>query len=452
MPAYRLAVPRRRLALARRTALALPLAALAGCGMFEGWFGSNKKPLPGKREEVLTGQPGLAPPSGPRPVVVLPPVVANADWPQPGGDPAHQMGHLQTAAVLNQAWRAQIGRGGGFRRKITAQPVIAGGRVYAMDSDAVVGAFDLRTGARQWRFETKAKKDRSSNVGGGLALDGGTLVATTGRGDVVALDAARGTPKWRQELGVPIRSSPTIAEGRVYFTTIEQQIQALGIDDGKKLWSHQAAAAQTLVLGEPAPAYANGIVVAGFGSGDLLALRADSGTLAWSDSIAAGGGRGSLADISAISAMPVISGDRVFAIGQGGLLVAIDVHTGRRLWEREVAGSQTPWLAGDWMFIVTMEQRAAALDARDGTAAWVADLPRWHNPTKQHGPIEWFGPVLAGERLVFAGTEKQAIAISPYDGKILGERRLPEAASLAPVIAAGTLFIVTADGSLLAFR
>jgi outer membrane protein assembly factor BamB len=437
-------------ALGRRAALVSPLA-LAGCGMFKGWFGSNKVPLPGKREDVMASGQGLQPAS-PRRAVTLPPAIANPDWPQPGGNPAHVMGQLQTAPLLNQAWRVSVGAPGGFRRKITAQPVVSAGRVYAMDSEAVVSAFDLRSGARRWRVVTRAKKDRSSNVGGGLAIEGGVLFVTTGRGDVLALDAGSGATKWRQQLGVPARSSPTIAEGRVFLVTIEQQILALSAADGAKLWSHQAAAAQTAVLGEPAPAYANGVVVAGFGSGDLLALRADAGAIAWTDNIAAVGGRGSMAEISAISAMPVIAGDRVLAIGEGGLMVALDLPTGRRLWEHEVAGAQTPWVAGDWMFIVMLDSRTAAVNIADGTVAWVGSLPRYKNAKERKGPIAWFGPVLASERLVFANTEKRLFAVSPYDGRFLGERKLPESASVPPVVAAGTLFVLTADGSLTAYR
>lgn len=439
------------LALTRRAAMFAPLGLLAGCSWFQGWFGSNKKPLPGRREEVMAAEHGLEAPKV-RPAISLPMATANADWPQPGGNPAHDGGVLRTAAALNEAWHVSIGAGGGYRRKITAQPIVWNGRIYTMDSNAVISAFDLRNGTQRWRVATKAKHDRSSNVGGGIAIDGGMLVATTGRGDVVALDAATGAPRWRTELEFPARSSPTIADGRVFLTTLDQKLLALSAQDGKQQWSHAATKAETLVLGEPAPAYASGVVVAGFGSGDLLALRADTGAIAWTDSISAAGGRGSMADISAITGMPVIEGGRVFALGQGGLMVSFDLPTGRRLWEREVGGAETPWAAGDWLFIVSLESRAAALDTRDGSVAWVSDLPRWKNVKEQRNPITWFGPVLAGDRLVFAGTDKSAVAVSPYDGKILGSRKLKENASLAPVVASGMLFIVTADGSLVAFR
>jgi outer membrane protein assembly factor BamB len=132
-------------ALGRRAALLAPLA-LSGCGMFDSWFGSNKTPLPGRREDVLAPEHGLQVSTNP-PRVVLPPPALDPDWLQPGGNAAHVMGNLATKPVLAQAWRAHIGEGGGYREKITAPPLVAGGFVYAMDSNAVVSAFDLGTGA-----------------------------------------------------------------------------------------------------------------------------------------------------------------------------------------------------------------------------------------------------------------------------------------------------------------
>ncbi len=436
--------------LSRRAALFAPLA-LGGCGLWDEWFGTKKTPLPGKREPVVAGKRALEVDEG-APKVVLPPAVRNAAWPQAGGNPAHFMGHLATGDRLAEAWRVDIGAGGGYRRKILAQPVAANGVVYVMDSDAVVSAFDIANGRRVWRFDTRLEDDDSTNVGGGLAIDQGTLYTVNGLAELVALDAAKGTVRWRSKFGAPTRSAPTVVEGRLFVTTIEDRLLALATDDGRQLWTHQAANATTSILGRPAPAYADGLVVAGFGSGELATLRAESGTVVWTDSLAATVSGASLADFAAIRGLPVIGDGKVYAIGMGGLAVAVDLPSGRRLWERGVAGEDSPWAAGAWLFIVSLEQKMAAVNRDDGRVAWVTDLPRWENPEKQRDSITWFGPVLVGDRLVVAGTNHQALAVSPYTGDILGQQELSGAASLGPVVADGTVFVVTDDGRLLALR
>jgi outer membrane protein assembly factor BamB len=436
--------------LTRRSALLVPLG-LGGCGLFDDWFGTTKTALPGKREPVLGGRQGLTADESP-PKIVLPPAVRNAAWPQAGGNPAHFMGHLTAGERLTEAWSADIGAGGGYRRKILAQPVAANGIIYVMDSDAVVSAFDIARGGRVWRFDTKKEDDDSTNLGGGLALDQGTLYAANGLAELVALDAAKGTVRWRNGFGAPTRSAPTVVEGRLFITTIEDRLLALAADDGRQLWTHQAANATTSVLGRPAPSYADGLVVAGFGSGELATLRADSGTIVWTDTLAATVTGGGLADFPAIRGLPAVGEGKVYAISMGGSLVGLDLPSGRRLWEREVAGEDTPWAAGPWLFVVSLDQRMAAVHREDGRVAWVTELPRWENPEKERDRITWYGPLLAGDRLVVAGTNQQALAVSPYTGEVLGQQPLSGQASLGPVVADGTVFVVTDDGRLLALR
>ena len=206
------------------------------------------------------------------------------------------------------------------------------------------------------------------------------------------------------------------------------------------------------MLGQPAPAYADGLVVAGFGSGELAALRAETGGVVWTDSLASARGRTSLTDISAIRGLPVIADGRVYAIGLGGLLLALDLRSGRRLWEREISGEDSPWVAGDWLFVVSSDQRIAAIQRQDGRVAWVGDLPRWEDEEKQSDAILWFGPLLAGDRLIVVGTNEEALAVSPYTGEILGRQPLSGAAALGPVAASGTILIVTNAGRLIALR
>ena len=437
--------------LARRSALLAPLA-LTGCGLWDNWFGTKKIPLPGQREPLLQGQRALSVNEGVG-RVTLPPAVRNAGWPQSGGNPAHMMGHLHANEVLTEAWRADIGTGGGYRRKILSQPIAADGAVYAMDSDANVSAFDLSTGGRRWRVDTKSDDIDSSNIGGGIAIDGDTVYAANGLGEVVALNAANGAEKWRVEIGGPARSSPTIAEGRLFLTTVEDRLVALAVNDGHTLWSYRAPTAPTTMLGRPAPAYSRGLVVAGFGSGELSAIRADTGRPAWSDGLGASRGRASIADLVSIRGAPVIHDGRVYGIGLGGLAAAIDLPTGRRLWERQVAGQDSPAVAGDWIFLVSTDQEAMALNATDGRIAWITPLPRWEDAEKKKNALTWFGPLLVSDRLIVSGTSEEALAISPYTGEVMGRQRLSGAASpVSPVVADGTVLVVTDDGRLVALR
>lgn len=441
----------RAMALSRRSALLTPLA-LTGCGLWDEWFGEKKTPLPGKREPVIASQREVRVNEGAG-KVVLPPAVRNAAWPQTGGNPAHMMGHLQASESLTEIWRTSIGSGGGYRNKILAQPLVADGIVYAMDSDAEVSAFDLGTGSRRWRFDTRNEDADSSNVGGGMAVDQGVLYAANGLGDLVALDAASGAVRWRAEIGAPTRSAPTVAEGRIFLTTVEDRLVAFAASDGHVLWSHRAASAVTSMLGRPAPAFSRGLVVGGFGSGELAAVRADTGRVAWTDGLGASRGKASAADLVSIRGAPVISDGRVFGIGLGGLAAAIDLPTGRRLWERPVAGECSPAVAGNWMFIVSSDQELMAINAVDGRVAWICPLPRWDDPEKRKNPFTWYGPLLVSDRLIVAGTSEEALAVSPYTGEILGRQRLSGAASpVSPAVAEGVVLIVTEDGRLLALR
>lgn len=424
-------------------------AALPGCSLLDDIFESSKDAIPGKREPVLAATRGLAVDAGDTRAVSLPAAVLNADWAQAGGVPTHAMGNV-ALGPLTSSWRRGIGTGGGYRRKITAAPVIAGGSVYAMDSDGVVSAFTTVDGTRRWRTDTEAEENRSTNVGGGLAVAGGVVFASTGRAETLSLDAATGKINWRTKLDAPARSAPTVADGRLFVSTLDGQLVALNAADGKRVWAYQAAASPTIVLGEPAPAVSDGLVVGGFGSGDLVCLRAESGTLAWSDSLAAARGRTSLADLSAIRALPVIAGGIVYAIGVGGLMLALDLRSGRRVWEREIGGQHAPWVAGDWIFVLTDQQVLVCMNRADGRVRWLASVPRYGNVEKQRDPIYWSGPLLSGQYLYLAGSTEKLLAVNALTGQVLGEQGLADVPAVAPVAAGGKLFIVTDDGTLTA--
>jgi outer membrane protein assembly factor BamB len=443
-------------ALSRRAALLLPLGA-AGCstfsGLFDNAFDPIKPTLKGTREAVSPVQRGLEIAPGKGGIAPVPPSVPMPDWPQVGGNAAHVPGHPAAAAHIVPVWTASTGEGSGYRQRVTAPPVVAGERVVAMDSDGVVSAFDLATGRRLWRTPTRPPKDRSTNVGGGVAASVSYVWAATGRAEVLAMDAATGKVLWRQPLGAPARSAPTAADGRLYVTTLDDKLLAFDAGTGAPGWSYSGGSlVQTTLLSASSPAVADGFVVAGFSSGDIAAVRVDTGAFVWNDTVASAYAQTSLVDLATVNAAPVVDQGRVFAIGDNGVFVCDDLRSGRRLWERDVSGAQMPWLAGGSLFVVTEEQALAALDARDGQPYWVRALERYHNPAKQTGPVRWAGPLLAGGRLFVVSSDRQFAAFQPGNGALIASVRLPAAVSLPPVTAGGYILVLDDEGTLRAFR
>ena len=439
------------MSLSRRAALlGLPLA-VSGCSIFDSFLGDNKTKLSGPRETILGSRGGLEVDAANGRSVTVPPPMTVSAWTSTGGNSTHAFGNIAVTG-LQPAWTADIGAGGGYRAKLTSQPLVQSGSVYTMDSDGRVSAFDLANGSRRWRTDTEADDSRSTNIGGGIAIQGGKIYATTGRGDALSLDAGTGSILWRKDLGVPARSGPTLANDRMHFTTIDDQLLALSLPTGERVWGYTAAGSSTTVLTDAAPAISDGFVVAGFGSGELVTVRADSGVLAWSDTLASSRGRNSSVDLSAIRGLPVIDQGRIYAIGVGGLILALDLRSGRRLWEREVGGGQTPWLAGDWLFVQTTGQALAAISTGDGRVRWLQDLPRWDNPAKQRDALFWSGPLMVNGKLILAGTSSLAVSVNPVDGRILGTQTMSSAVSVAPIAASGTMLILCDDGTLQAFR
>src|SRR5437588_8501171 len=223
-----------------RSALALLLLVslgLTGCG----WFGDKKQPLPGERISVLSLDRQLEPdPDVAKIPITLPTPVVNAEWPEPGGYPNHAMQHLALPDTLTQAWRTSIGEGASRYTRVLSQPVVAKGRVYAMDGAVQVGAYDAATGDRLWQVDLKPEEERGSSFGGGVAFWQDRLFASTGYAQVVALDPADGRVIWKSSVSAPVRSAPTVSDGRVFVVTIENELDVLAADDGRRLWVHNA--------------------------------------------------------------------------------------------------------------------------------------------------------------------------------------------------------------------
>lgn len=434
----------------------LALAGLAGCDTVSDVFSSNSNEpkLQGERLSVmeLGGRLEVDPLSADE-TIVLPQPYENADWPQPGGTPDNAMYHLAAPGNLDEIWSVGAGEGSTSDGELVASPVIADGRIYVLDTEATVRAFSASDGKELWETElVPEEEDAEEGRGGGVAFNDGKLFVTTGFGEVHALDAATGKNVWTKKLREPFRAAPTVNGGRVFAITSDNQLLALAAETGTVLWRHRGIAESAGIVSSTSPAVAGSIVVVPYSSGELFAIRVQNGTPVWSDSLTRTGNLTSLSSLNDIAGRPVIDRDRVFAASHSGRMVSIDLRTGERVWTKDISSVQTPWVAGDWVFIVTNEQQVAALSRRDGRIRWITSLPRFEDPEDRTEPISWSGPVLAGDRLVLVSTSGEAVSLSPYSGKIEGRIELPAGSAIAPVVANGTMYILTEDAELIALK
>ena len=440
--------------------LLLALAAtttLGGCAVIDGVRGDSGKkgntPTIGSRVDILGIErdtevdPALA-----GFAVTLPPAAVNEAWAQPGGNASKSPGHVELGQGLSRIWTAKV-TGANPRARLAASPVMSDGRIYVVDTTARVTAFDANTGAQIWSNALEIEKDgKPSRFGGGVSATGTNVFATNGVGDVASLAADTGAIAWKKRPAGPLRGAPTLSNGNVYVMTQDNQIYALRQSDGEAQWNEAGPVSASGIFGVGAPAAAQGTIIAGYSSGELAAYRYENGRSLWSDTLSRTAMSTSVSTLTDIDADPVIDRGRVFALGKGGRMASYELVSGQRIWEINIAGISTPVTSGEWVFVMTDEARLLCVARSTGKIRWISKLQRYKNEKKKKKPISWYGPVLAGGRLVITNSHGAVWSVAPDEGTATEILDVGNDVSLAPIVANNILYVLDDSGRISAFR
>lgn len=246
-------------------------------------------------------------------------------------------------------------------------PTVAEETAFVGTTGGEVVALDLATGEERWRFETLGRVAGAPAVAEGIVVVA-AYQASSGRSTIYAVDAASGGeegPLWQYSPGaVGPPSAPSVSEGRVYVGTSDLNVRAIDLEDGKEIWAARSrdgfgprqvpAAGEALIVADRTHAYR---------------LDAEKGTEAWAyllaDLTPLGEGRVE----TLLAASPAISGQTVLLGSADGLLSAIDIDSGHRIWRQDLgAGAIGPVAVGSKFIYATTfgeEGRVVAL---------------WHDP------------------------------------------------------------------------
>ena len=422
----------------------IPLLFVAACS-------DDAVPLPGgegrisvfERERSILSQ--LDPQNFTYPL--LPPEQHNLNWTQSGGTPSTQKGHLQLASSPTQAWQVGVSKLSPF----LSGPIVAQGSVFVFDTQtATVNAWKTENGDPLWTVSLLPEQEEGETLNGGIAWAQGVLYVSTGYADLFALNAVSGEIIWQRGLPAPPRGAPTVFDNLLYLTTTDSRILAFFTADGGLSWEYSGLIEFIGLLKSSSPATNGQVVLVGTPAGEIICLNAQTGSLLWADDLTQEDNIGRI--LPEILGQPVIFDQDAYVISHSGLLVAFDLQQGSRLWERRVSSLHTPWLVQDTLYVLTTRNELIAFHRQDGRTLWFTQLQRYQDEEKQDERILWSGPILGGGKLWLANSERNLIGLNALTGLEEVRYSTQYRLSLAPIIADQTLYLLSQNGILTAFR
>nr|WP_296762591.1 PQQ-like beta-propeller repeat protein [Sediminimonas sp.] len=425
------------------------LVALSGC--------ERDSYLPGKREDLRASgnedQPAARAQDRSAPIS-LPAQVQNSEWTHTIGTPRTRVSHAALRAAPQPVWSTPIGQGDTRRQRITADPVVAGGRVFTLDAAAKVTATSTE-GQTLWSREVTPPAARSKDAtGGGLAYGAGKLFVSSGFGQLTALAPDSGKVLWQQRLRATGSGAPTVYGGMVYLVAGDDTGWAIDAETGRVQWQVTAMPDVSNVLGAPAPALNDTYAIFAFGGGEVQATFRKGGLRAWNGSVRGQRRFSAASKVGDITGDPVIDGSRVYVGSHAGRVVAMNVANGERIWTAQQGAMNPVFPVGGSIFVISDRNELVRLDARDGSRIWGVELPGFtkSRPRRQVERVPHYGPILAGGRIVVASGDGKLRFFDPESGKLSYSAAVPGGATTDPVVAGGTLYVVGSRGQLHAFR
>ena len=413
----------------------LVLMAMVSCSS------SEEKKVEGDRILVFSGQSSdLKNDKGA--IVQLPIAVNKKNWPMQGSDSAHVSGHLELGQGIEKSWSLSLSD---FASADDfSSPVVKNDKLFVVDGKATVFAIDLKEKKESWKVNVALNDNDYSITGGGLAATDSKIFAVTAYGECVAIDSQNGKVLWRLSVPSPAESAPVIDKNHLFLSTKANQLVAIDIESKKIIWVYNGLQQTVGLKGGAAPAVFDQTVVAGLSSGEVVAVHSETGRTLWFDTIT----EKSIFGLSDIVADPVLYNNLVFVSpSSDGNLIAFNLASGVRIWEKPFPLTQSPTVAGNALFLVTKDAKLAAV-LINGALSWQKDLP-----TTDYGEAQrWFSPVVAGATVMVVSDSGALQLINPANGDVINSVSLGFQPIFSPIIIDKQVIFVTNSGNIVVYK
>ncbi|MGN0919145.1 MAG: PQQ-binding-like beta-propeller repeat protein [Alphaproteobacteria bacterium] len=349
-------------------------------------------------------------------------------WIAPGANNRNKIPALSFTKAEGD-WKVEAGKGRSQNDLPMVSPVLFNDVIYVLDNENHLFAKNTKDREEKWQADSETKMQ-----GVGLTANKKWIVSVNENGQVSVFDA-QGKNIWKKELNVPFRSTPLLNEEVLYLLSANNDLWVLDVKTGAEKWRYKTTEPLTLLQGMGRPALADDVLVVPFSTGEVIAFNAKTGVLLWIQDMVGEKAFDAIAGITQMNASPVIENGLVYLVGHGGKTMAVNLKTGKSLWQITKGGQTTPLISGNALFFVDNQNHLLALNKKSGKLFWETALET----------TVWKGPYLIEGKLVLFSDEK-ALLVNPKDGKITPlEKRMKGS---APALTNEGIFFLGDNGTI----
>jgi outer membrane protein assembly factor BamB len=313
------------------------------------------------------------------------------------------------------------------------KPAIFDRKIFVSDPRNGVTVFNAETGKEVWNNSLK-----NIPISSGPGVSQEFVIVGSNKGDLIALNTATGAEVWRTELSSEILTPPQLAQGVVVVRTLDGKLWGIDSRGGQRIWIYERTVPVLTLRGASTPILVSGAVIAGFDNGKLAAVQLDNGALLWEASIAVPRGRSELERMVDIDADPVIMGDVLYVVSYRGRMVAMDLYSGRLLWERELSSHAGVGADERYVYVTDDQDHVWALDRFTGAAVW--------KQTKLENR-QLTAPVSTGQYVIVGDIEGYLHWMRAEDGQFVGRHQTDRSRILAPpILTQNRLYVYNQSG------
>ena len=351
--------------------------------------------------------------------------------------PPAKLENIDATVGLSKIWSRDTGKGTD-RQRLKLVPAVSRDRVYVADRSGMVEALEADNGRRVWKTKTGAL------LSAGPGLGDQTVLVGSSDGELIALDAGNGRERWRAAVSSEVLAVPKVHLGVVIVQTVDGNLAGYDIENGDRLWVFDRTVPILTLRGTSSPLVIGDVVLAGFASGKLFALDIQTGRQLWEASVAIPRGRSELERLVDVDADAVMEDGILYVASYQGQLAAVNLSDGSVLWSRELSAYAGLAVDSEQVYVTDATGQVWALANDTGRSMWKQDKLLHRAVT---------GPVRFGDYIVVGDYAGYLHMLAVSDGHIAGRVRVDRAGiQNAPVVQGQRLYVLGAGGKLVAYE